>query len=412
MAAKGTYFTDCYSSTNITNPSHIALMTATSPRDTGIINNISPLARMAPTLAEAFRDAGYLTMAAVSARHLADDLSGLGQGFDRLSSTENQRDSTETIAVLEEWLEGAEYRPTFAWLHIFDAHSPYFPPEEYRRLYYPEDKDPFDPANPGLPPGAQAKWLKGLTDIDYAVALYKSEITYLDEQLQKFVEGSRFSDGLVALTADHGESLTSNRIYFQHKGLFPNTISVPLILWGPGVPAGQRIDRHVRQIDLGRTLLDLAGVEAPGFPGRDLLESSPVDDPPRYAVSSHGHDAAIQLGSWFLTLHLTSPPETRYDRPYHRHEVHLFDLDSDPDCQVDIAEGNLHRAARMRRLLVDWLLDAQQEGWNRGGAIVDTEDAEVLAGLGYADEGGGGRINEWFDESCDCKYCQLYEEEE
>ncbi|MFT4538784.1 MAG: arylsulfatase A-like enzyme [Planctomycetota bacterium] len=411
LVAEGTYFTDCYSTTNITNPSHIALMTATSPRDTGIINNISRLADVAPTLAEAFRDAGYLTLAVTSARHLSDDLSGLGQGFDRLSSTENQRDSIETIGLMEDWLEESKYRPVFAWLHIFDAHVPYFPPEEYRRLYYSEDKDPFDPDGGPLPYGATAKWLKGLTDIDYAIALYKSEVTYLDERLQEFVSGSRFQDGIIALTSDHGESLTSNNIYFEHKGLFPNTISVPMILWGQGVPAAQRVDVGVSQLDLGRTLLDLSSIKAADFPGTSLLSQVESEGGPRFAVSSHGHDASVQMGSWYMTLHLEHPPKARYDRPYKRHEVHLFDLQEDPDCKNDIAEMQPRRTNQLRQTLVDWLLEADTEGWNQGTSVVSTKDIEVLATLGYADEGSGERMSIWFEEDCACEFCVKYQED-
>ena len=410
LIAEGTYFTDCYSSTNITNPSHIALMTATSPRDTGIINNISPLAEGAPTLAEAFRDAGYLTYAVVSARHLAHDLSGLGQGFDRLSSVEDQRDAQAAGQQLGRWLGAAQGRPTFAWLHVFDAHVPYAPPEAYRHLYYPEDRDPFDPAVGPLPAVAQREWLEGVTDIEYPIALYKSEITYLDEQLRVFVEGSRFRDGLIALTADHGESLTSNEIYFEHKGLFPNTISVPLILRGPGVPVGKRIQVGVSQLNLGRTLLDLAGIEARGFPGRNLLAASEAGTEPRFALSSHGHDASIRLGSWFLVLHLETPNKQRYERPYSRHELHLFDLASDPECKTNLAEAEPRRSQQLRERLVEWLLEAQDEGWNQGTSVVSTKDAELLAGLGYADESGGERVSRWFDEDCACKFCRRYEQ--
>ncbi len=186
-----------------------------------------------------------------------------------------------------------------------------------------------------------------------------------------------------------------------------------MIVWGPGVPSGLRVERRVSQLDVGRTLLDLSSIAAPEFPGTSLLDQLEGGDaPPRYAISSHGHDASIQVGTWYMTLHLEPPPKTRYDRPYKRHEVHLFDLDSDPDCKIGIAEVNPKRAAKMRRLLVDWLLEADTEGWNRGTAIVDTKDVEILAGLGYADEGGEARNSQWFDEECACKYCQQYAEHE
>jgi hypothetical protein len=98
LAERGVFFEDCWSSTNVTRPSHVALLTSVPPRDSGIVTNFQRLTEEAPTLAEVFRAAGYATFAAVSAAPLDDRFSGLGQGFVRMSSPdESQRDAATTI---------------------------------------------------------------------------------------------------------------------------------------------------------------------------------------------------------------------------------------------------------------------------------------------------------------------------
>ena len=84
LANRGILFENCFTATNVTNPSHIAMMTAVHPRDTAILNNYRPLIEDANTLAERFREAGYATIAVTSTNHLGHESSGLGQGFDRM----------------------------------------------------------------------------------------------------------------------------------------------------------------------------------------------------------------------------------------------------------------------------------------------------------------------------------------
>jgi len=415
LAARGASFTNCYSTTNITNPSHVAILTGTSPRDTGVVDNISPLSASAPTLAEQFREAGYITLAALSANHLAFQLSGLGQGFDRMSAPDDpQRDSTETIAIAREWLAEARWRPVFLWLHVFDAHSPYLPPPEYTERYWDQDRDPFDPAKQ-LPPGAVVPWIKNLTDLDYAIAQYKGEVSYLDDQLADFIAGSRFEDGVIALTSDHGESFSAHKIYFQHKGLFPNTLGVPLILAGPGVPSGLSSNAAVSTLDVSRTLLDLTGQEAVEFPGRNLLgQADGASEEPRFAISSHGHDASVRVGPWHLVLHLHRPSQNWYDRGYKRHEVQLYNVEQDPRCLQDLGRDEEHaaRAKSLRKRLVDWLLAAKEEGWNQGNAIMTASEAQGLEALGYAAESRVSTENDWFDPECACDWCEYYDDGE
>lgn len=390
LGRRGVYYTNCYSATNVTNPSHIALMTATHVRDTRIVNNHSPLVPDATTLAERFHDAGYRTFASVSASHLVHEESGLGQGFERMSAPRRaDRDAVETIDKLLAWLSQVEGEPVFVWLHLFDAHAPYGPPEGFDRRYY-GDKNPRDKsAKLDIPNVEVPPFLAGVTDSDFPYEQYRAEVDYLDSQLARVLALPRIREGIVGFTADHGESFGEHGIWWDHAELYPTTVHIPLILSWPGAPAETRVDAPVQQIDLGRTLLDLAGLEQVAFPGRDLrwpLEDDQATQP-RYLISAHGSSAAIQSGSWHLILNLTEHSSWALEQRRMAHSVELYNLKEDPECLHDVLEQEFERAARMRKDLLEWLSRAPTQGLGSSGGQRTTSADAALQALGYL-EGG------------------------
>jgi len=411
LAARGVLFEDCFSSTNITIPSHVALLTGISPRDTGIVDNITALARGADTLAERFQAAGFTTLALVSARHLRDAQSGLGQGFDRMLATESERDvdSSLTVDQLLDSLPGIEGRSLFLWLHVFDAHGPYEAPEEFSRLYYPASRDPYDESLPKLVGRARPAWDLKVRDPDWPLSQYKAEVTYLDSQLERALSHRRFETALIAITADHGESLGGHGIYFEHNGLYPDTLAVPLILVAPGAPAGVRVAKPVRQLDLGRTLLDLSGLGSADFPGRNLLRWTDADGPasaePRFALSSHASAASMEQDGWFLSLHLNASLVPKRAA----HQVELYYLPDDRDCENDLVESKHGRAKEMRSRLIEWLNAPRVVGMAREGAN-SAADLAQLAELGYADSEPSIPVDRpWYRPSPRSKWVRRFE---
>ncbi len=404
LAARGAFFEDCWSTSNVTRPSHIALLTCVSPRDTRVVTNFRRLGEEAVTLTEVFRDAGWLTYAAVSGTPLDDRFSGLDQGFDRMSAPdETNRDAADTIAMLSSWLDSAEGVPLFVWLHLFDPHAPYLVPEEYRRLYYPEDRDPYDPELPELPRRKQADWDRAVRDPEWILAQYRSQITYLDDRLAEFCSHPRFARAIIAFTADHGESLDAHGIYYNHIDLYPDTLHVPLILAWPGARGGERIGRPVRQIDVGRTLLDLAGVADASFPGTNLLEpGSAAASEPRFAISSHATSASIQSGPWYLILHLVAGMKGNGE-PRPLHGIELYDLRADPNCDDEISADHPREAAALRASLASWLVAAQGPGFRGEQGTSSAEQMQRLAELGYADGAAITEESVWFDAECACQ---------
>lgn len=397
LAGRGVLFEDCFASSNNTLPSHVALMTGADPVTTGVTDNHTRLGDEASTLAEHYSKAGYMTAAVTSAKHMNDPWSGLGQGFDRYEWPEGELENLApyTLGQVAGLLEDAEGAPLFLWTHLFDVHRPYTPPESEARRYY-GDGDPFDRTlpEPIWPrPGA----LRGVRDKTWVEALYRAQVSHLDTQLDALLEHPRVRSGIVAFTADHGESLGEQGIWWDHQGVYPSVLHVPLILAWPGAPGGTRVSTPVRQFDTGRTLLSLSGLEASAFGGRDLAPSwagGDFEGVPRMAFGSEGHAIGISQGGWHLVVNLRMPKPTIFtvDLPEEK-PVELFDLRADPACENDLSGTELVRVARLGGAILRWL-EAAPAGWAERGQV-DEESAAVLAGLGYAtpESGGSSRID-------------------
>ena len=412
LAAEGLFFEDFYSSTNVTNPSHMALMTGIGPRDHGVFANNERISGAARTLAEVFRAAGFRTFATVSIRQLSDVRSGLGQGFDRISapSERPERGAEDSVRILKEWLGTLTNEPAFAWLHLFDAHTPYRGERDLLERYYPEPQRAFDTSRElvePIPAKQLSKLPDGLRDLDLMRALYRTEISVLDRELASLLDLPQLEEAVVAFTADHGESLGEHGIFFDHGGLYPQSLHIPLVLRFPGSGAGERITTPVHQLDLGRTLLDLAGLAGEDFPGRNLLEESASSEDgrerPRFAIGANRRCASITHEGWLLVLWLEQG--RMHARSYRRHAVELYDLGTDPDCERDLVGAEPERARRLRTELVRWLADRRDLGL-AGERLEDSETLADLEALGYtAATGSREAAAPLYDPACRCRLC-------
>ena len=406
LISDGVYFEDAYTSANITNPSHIALLTGLHPRDTRIVSNDRRLSEAASTLAEVFREAGWETWASISVRHLDAPWSGLGQGFDRVSGPKKiERSAAAAIADVLRWSPEADRRHLFVWLHVFDAHIPYVPTKPYDKMYYPKGRDPKDPGLPSADPTIDIKGFPDYVDPDYFEAMYRGEITYLDDQLGDLLARGRFRQAIVGFTADHGENLHEGVVPYGHRGLSQTTLAVPLILRYPGAEAGMRITRPVRQIDLGRTLLDLAGLGDAPFPGRSLLDED-GEQGPRFAMEDNHVGASVQLGRWMLVMPLKSAPvyEITEDDV---HRPSLYDNRADPAHENDLSSAEREVTASLRSALVDWLTSAAPIDLSRAPDVDAEEMARDLEALGYV-SAEDPHSSAWIDPECTCEWCSRF----
>lgn len=401
MAAEGVYFDRCFVLSNVTNPSHSCLLTGLDPTRTRISTNNQSVSDSAYTLAEAFRASGYTTWAALGVRHLMGDVSGLGQGFDRMGGpTVKDRAAPETIDLALQWLSEEPDAPVFLWVHFYDAHWPYEPEPEFEELY----SDEVDPSAPQFEWDHKLQHTRGdIENLDVPRARYKAEVTYLDSQLSRILEHEFFAEGIVALVGDHGEALGEHDIYFTHAELYPDVLHVPLLLRWPQAPAGTRIPGIASQIDLGRTLLDLAGLEEAAFPGKGLLrhiEVGNAGEDTHFALAGSNACASVTRDDMHLILHLKphrSPYSVIRKEP---HVVELYDLAADPQCLEDLVDERPELTAELRALAVRWLENADPDGLV-GAGVHDPELERQLAELGYVDLADAVTEPLWTPDDCD-----------
>jgi len=406
LASQGVLFERCMATANVTIPSHAAIMTGVSPRDSGLFDNMHALAPEALTLAERFRDQGWATIAGVSAAHLDAAWCGLGQGFDRVAvSSPPKRGAGATLSMIEGWIPEYRGQPLFVWVHLFDAHTPYSPPPAILARYWPSGRDPRDPALPAPPPGSIPIDMTGVRDVDWIRANYEGEATYLDNELVRLFGLPRIEDAIIAFTADHGESLGGHGVWWDHAGMYQDSLHVPLILRWPGGPRGAHVVRRVSNLDLGRTLLDLADLGQVEMPGRSLLRAvdGTSEATPVFAVAALAYSASITDGDEHLVLHLVkhelAPGEQR-----EKHASELYDLARDPACVHDLSGERAARAKALRARLIAWLRAAESRPWSRrpegNGASIDQ-----LNKLGYVEGQARDPSAALFPAQCDCSHC-------
>lgn len=393
LASEGFAFTNAFSAFNVTTPSLSTIFTGLYGRDHRVYDLVTPLDSSFVTLAEILQTLGYRTAAFVGVRHLAPEVSGLGQGFQTYQAPlEGEWGAQELTTRAITWLHEHAQHPFFLWLHYFDPHMPYAPPSQWASVFSPGG--PRARAGRSLADslasltdlthfGPQGRaWLASITDPAYPEAMYRGEIGFVDQELGRLLEALRSRllacRTLVVVTADHGESLGEHGIYYDHIGLYREQLHVPLILWGPGLIPHGRSDALVSSVDLLPTLLELVGVgpplEAAGFSLVPvILRGSP--SPRRTVLAQHADNraATIRSTTWALQRAWLPYSVVRVDTLF-------FDLTLDPQEHVDLS-GTDPRAARMLSELTSWL--ARGSGPRPGETTIDEPTLRFLRALGY-----------------------------
>ncbi|MFP5287204.1 MAG: sulfatase, partial [Thermoanaerobaculia bacterium] len=386
LAAQSDVWLDAYSAFNVTNPSFVSILTGLYGKNHGVYDLKTPLPPGHTTLAEVLSGAGYDTLAFISASHLGDHNSGLGQGFGRVErSTEHYAAELPVDAAMD-WIAGREgkAKPFFLWLHLFDPHTPHTPPDPFALGLRPASPAGLGPVREWAPfreTGPRAfdePILGGHRD------LYDGEVAYLDRQtgrLLAFLESrGLLEDTLIAVVADHGENLGDHSILYRHAGLWDTTTHVPLMIRWPGrAREGRRLRGLVQTIDLFPTLVAAAGLEVPPQDGTDLRELTGEGRKGRRVVFAEhadrlglmartpGHKFILSQGN---TLFL---PDGAY----------LYDLKADPGEEVNLVGRGLPEEKRLRDLLTRWLADRKRRGPDPKARELTEEEKARLKALGY-----------------------------
>ena len=233
LAARGRHFRQAYATVPETLPSHVSMFTGLYPAGHGIHENARFLAEAHPVAAQRLREAGYRTAAFVSSYVLAGRF-GLARGFDAYDDARAdgavERGAGETTDRAIAFLSPSQAQPVFVWVHYFDPHAPYQPPEPYRTRF--------------------------------AQKPYLGEVAAMDEQLGRLVEAfERSTPGphAILVVGDHGEGLGDHGESQHGNLLYQSTMHVPMVAVGPGMAAGVS-DVPVSTRRVFHTLLDWAGL--------------------------------------------------------------------------------------------------------------------------------------------------------
>ncbi|HSP16483.1 MAG TPA: tetratricopeptide repeat protein [Thermoanaerobaculia bacterium] len=322
LAARGIVFTNAHAHNVITLSSHVNILTGLYPFQHGVRENAGfKLDPKHATLATMLRPLGYTSGAFVGAFPL-DARFGLNQGFDTyddnygkgeatLDFIIQERRASEVLASATKWWRANEGRKRFLWIHLYDPHAPYAPPEPFLTQYRDNE--------------------------------YLGEIAYADSELRAQLGPLLDADpnALVIVTGDHGEALGDHGERTHGLFAYESTLKIPLVVAGPGVP--HRLENgYVRHIDIAPTILEAAGGHsAPPMQGASLL--GPIS-----ARDSYFESLSATLNRGWAPLTGVIHGTLKYvDLPI----AELYDLPQDPRELTNLRDDRRRDVDEARRLL-------------------------------------------------------------
>jgi len=378
LAQGATLFENTYSAHIPTTSGYASMLTGMDVFSTQVValRHQGPLRPEVKTLAEVLREAGYNTTCVgftgnPSSRGFDKYLDYAGWGsWNEGRSPKAQNLNRVAIPELERL--ASRRKPFFLFLRHMDPHSPYLPPEPFERMFYHGDE--CDPNNTSMQPVMAfkpfcdyfASWMPpGITDKDYVIAQYDSELAYMDACLQSIFTTLEtrgiLDDTIIVLNSDHGETLYDHECWFDHHGLYEPTLHVPFILRYPAkVAAGKRVRGYNLLQDLMPTLLELAGIEADiPFDGKSLTPMM------RGEVPSHQSEFYITECTW-MRKHGWHTPEWKLivalEPDFHfKPPVELYNLIEDPLENNNLADSHPDVVALLKGRMEAWIAKREKE---------------------------------------------------
>ncbi|HUE87678.1 MAG TPA: sulfatase [Vicinamibacterales bacterium] len=431
MAQEGAVFNHAIANGSWTKVSSPSILTGLYPTTHGVARQTDRLPSSATTMAEAYRSAGYATLS-LSSVPFTGQYTNLHQGFEELHESASlpgagtplsAKTSREYVDRLLAWIERHREVPFFAYLHIFDPHSPYEPYAPYNTKWSDPARmeahrqrvqtvmkvveDPFM-RQVGFPNRAELEKVnldpeeyvrQELDWYDGSIRGMDAELGRLFEQLRRMGLDDRT---LVVVTSDHGTEFLDHGRFWHGQSVYGELTNIPLILrWPARVPAGRSIDDLVQMIDIMPTMLDLTGIAHPeGIQGQSLLPflsaaaaAGTGEWPgwtPRPAISERWpttnnappsqirESVSIIDGNWKL-IHNTVRPD---DLP----EFELFDYYKDPLNLKNVAADHPEVIARLSKAIAGWkqmATAARVKPDAESTRALSAEELQRLRSLGY-----------------------------
>jgi len=362
-AEKSAVFTNATASIPLTLPSHSTIMTGQYPFTHGVRDNGGfYLEDKWQTLAETLRGAGFHTGGFVSA-FVLDRRWGIAQGFDEyfdhfelskfkmVSLDSVQRRGDETLTQALSWMDKNKSSRFFAWIHFYDPHTPYDPPEPFRSEF------------------------KGRG----AIGMYDGEIAFTDNligRIHEYLEKNNLlKTTLVVLTSDHGESLGEHQESAHGFFIYDATMQVPLLIWKPGEEP-RKIAEQVRSVDLFPTICEAAGVQAvPRSEGVSLLPLVRGDKLPK-ALTAYSESYYPKFHYGWSELKSLRTSEYKYIEAPRRE---FYRVSQDSGEKENIYETSRQRVANFESELAQ-LIAAEVPAIPQA---MDNDSLEKLQALGY-----------------------------
>jgi len=363
LARGGTNFTRARTSVPLTLPAHASIMTGNYPPVHGVRDNGTyRLPDEQLTLAEILDEQGYETAAFIGA-FVLDRHFGLAQGFDVydegnwgnlnvLEGLAAERSADAVHDAFSSWLKSRTGgRPFFAWVHLYDPHAPYIPPEPFRKKYA---GDP-----------------------------YAGEIAYTDAVVGKIIEDLEsqklLGSTLVAVVGDHGEGLGEHGEGTHSLLIYNSTIHVPMLLHFPGlIPSGKTVDHLTRTIDLTPTILDYLRVSqtiGQGTSLRPLVDGKSPDE----EILAYSESLYPSLNLGWSELRAMEAGDYRFILAPH---PELYDLAEDPGERVNRIDSNPTMGDHLEQSLAT-LMESMGPSVGHAKQTVDPQTEEMLRSLGY-----------------------------
>jgi arylsulfatase A-like enzyme len=392
LAVKGVLFENCIAPSPWTLPSFASLFTSLYPSQHGAVHFRRSMRPDCPTLAEILRDAGYATGAIINAPYLKAKYE-IDRGFEFYGMPRELRNADDTTRDALAWIDKIAERPFFIFVHYFDPHLPYSPPEPYDTIFDPDYAGGMKTFYlPKRLPAYRSKnfvEMKSIPEEDWnhIRSLYDGEVAFTDQAigtlLEKLAERGLDNNTLVVLLSDHGEEFFDHEGFEHGHSLYNELIKVPLILCLPGVlPGDLRISRQVRLIDVAPTILDILGIDLdPSFEGvsvEALLEnprSSIANEeamlPPEIAYAEallYGAERkSVVAYPWKIIYQVSTGKKS------------CFNLAEDPGEHHDIADDSSHSISLLEEILFNTLINISDTWFVElvGGDREHTFDIEI-----------------------------------
>lgn len=413
LAERGTLYEQAYATSSWTWPSTASILTGLQPQEHGVLSEASCfLADEHQTLAEALQRQGFTT-AAWSGNGLIVPDKNFDQGFELFDHGKGAiRPSAVLVPPAQEWLRSVAGTRFFLYLHLADPHAPQVPLPQARARFAPDVPATFDPSTivelARVLRGNGGRSDTGAIDLERCVGadvrrfvsdLYDactwSGDHWLGELLDELERLGLDDETIVAYTSDHGEELFDHGLAAHGQSVYGELVRVPLVLAGPGIPAGARVTVPVSNRHLAPTLARIVGASVAGFPpdGLDLSRPALLASAPLAPVlfsTEHGwwngrHRQPIYgLRRAEHVLHL-APRGTPWgvsETAPGEGEWRLFDLSRDPQERLDLTQREPEIAAELREALRTKL--AELEARRTAPAVpAGTATLEHLRALGY-----------------------------